>query len=152
MLQHVVLVLCGLQYTCKSKVVSIVSINSTVISGFLVDNKVSAHIISNHISAVRAMSIVYDLPYQPWDHPKVKSIKLTRAMALPKQNIIDIQTLNTIIAYTQFFFGSCGLQSVISDSIFRIFQAFKHCPTCNLRAFSCCLNGRRQCSIEINTS
>ena len=129
MLQHVVLVLCGLQYTCKSKVVSTVSINSTVISGFLVDNKVSAHIISNHISAVRAMSIVYDLPYQPWDHPKVKSIKLTRAMALPKQNIIcDIQTLKIIIAYTQKFSDPVVYKALFLTAFFGFFRLSNIAP------------------------
>ena len=43
---------------------------------FLLDNKVSSHMISNHISAIRAMSVVYDLPYQPWGHPKVKYFRL----------------------------------------------------------------------------
>ena len=55
---------------------------------FLVDNGVSTHMISNHLAAIRAMSVLYDLLYKSWEHPKikyfVKSIKLTRPIALPK--------------------------------------------------------------------
>ena len=93
---------------------------------FLVDNKVSAHMISNHVSAIRAMSIIYDLPYQPWEHPKVKyfvkSIKLTRPMALPKRNIIDIQTLKTIIAYTQKFPDHLVYKAVFLTAFFGFFR------------------------------
>ena len=38
---------------------------------FLVENRVSVHMISNHIAAIRAMSVLYDLPYQSWDHQRL---------------------------------------------------------------------------------
>ena len=99
---------------------------------FLVINKVSAHMISNHISAVRAMSIIYDLPYQHWEHPKVKyfvkSIKLTRPMALPKRNIIDIQTLKTIIAYTQKFSDPLVYKAVFLTAFFGFFRLSNIAP------------------------
>ena len=56
---------------------------------FLVDNGVSTHMISNHISAIRAMFVMYDLPYGVWNHPKikyfVKSTKMTRPIACPRE-------------------------------------------------------------------
>ena len=100
---------------------------------FLVDNKVSAHMIRNHVSAIRAMSIIYDLPYQPWEHPKmkyfVKSIKLTRPMALPtKRNIIDIQTPKTIIAYTQKFPDHLVYKAVFLTAFLGFFRLSNIAP------------------------
>ena len=65
--------------------------------GFLVEYNLSVNMINNDISAIRAMSIVLDLLYGSWEHPKgryfVKSLKLHRPMALVKRNITDINTL-----------------------------------------------------------
>ena len=38
---------------------------------FLVENGVTVNMISNHVSAIRAMSIVYDVTFGCWDHPKI---------------------------------------------------------------------------------
>ena len=40
---------------------------------FLVENDVSVNMINNHISAIRAMSIVFDLYYGSWEHPKIEN-------------------------------------------------------------------------------
>ena len=59
----------------------------------------SVNMINSHISAIRAMSVIFDLQYGSWVHPKniyfVKSLKLHRPMALPKRNIIDMTTLSS---------------------------------------------------------
>ena len=36
---------------------------------FLVYNKVSVHMINNHVSALRAMAIVYGIPFAALGHP-----------------------------------------------------------------------------------
>ena len=99
---------------------------------FLVHNGVSAHMISNHISAVRAMSVLYDLPYGTWDHPKIKyfvrSAKLTRPIALPKRNIIDLNTLKAIIAATQKFSNSMVYKVVFLTAFFRFFRLSNIAP------------------------
>ena len=99
---------------------------------FLVHNGVSVHMISNHISAVRAMSVLYDLPYGRWDHPKikyfVKSIKLTRPIALPKRNIIDLNTLRAIIAATQKFSNSMVYKAVFLTAFFGFFRLSNIAP------------------------
>ena len=99
---------------------------------FLVDNRVSAHMISNHISAIRAMSVLYDLPYQPWNHPKikyfVKSIKLTRPIALPKRNIIDRNTLKAIIAATKTFSNPLVYKAVFLTAFFGFFRLSNIAP------------------------
>ena len=68
---------------------------------FLVENDVSVNIIKNHIAAIKAMCIVHNLEYGAWEHPKVsyfvKSLRLHRPMALPKRNIIDINTLKKMV-------------------------------------------------------
>ena len=91
-----------------------------------IDNNVSAHMFSNHISATRTMSVLYDLPYQPWDHSKikyfVKSIKLIRPMALPKRNVINLNTLKTIAAITQRFPNPLVYKAVFLTAFFGFFR------------------------------
>ena len=99
---------------------------------FLVDNGVSTHMISNHISAIRAMYVLYDLPYEMWDHPKIKyfvrSAKLSRPIALPKRNIIDLNTLKTIIAITQKFANPKVYKAVFLTAFFGFFRLSNIAP------------------------
>ena len=88
--------------------------------------------ISNHISAVRAMSVLYDLPYGTWDHPKIKyfvrSAKLTRPIALPKRNNIDPNTLKAIIAATQKVSNSMVYKAVFLTAFFGFFRLSNIAP------------------------
>ena len=99
---------------------------------FLVVNKTSAHMISNHVSAIRAMSVLYDLPYQLWDHPKikyfVKSVKIARPLALPKKNVIDLNTLKLIVAATQNWPNSMVYKAVFLTAFFGFFRLSNIAP------------------------
>ena len=99
---------------------------------FLVDNGVSSHMISNHVSATRAMYVLYDLPYKTWDHPKIKyfvrSTKLSRPIALPKRNIIDINTLKAIVAVTQKFSNPKVYKAVFLTAFFGFFRLSNIAP------------------------
>ena len=99
---------------------------------FLVDNGVSTHMISNHISAIRAMFVMYDLPYGVWNHPKikyfVKSTKMTRPIALPKRNIINLNTLKSIIAATQKYSNSQVYKAVFLTAFFGFFRLCNIAP------------------------
>ena len=99
---------------------------------FLVDNKTSAHMISNHVSATRAMFVLYDLPYQLWDHPKIKyfikSVKIARPLALPKKNVIDLNTLKIIIAATHNWPNSMVYKAVFLTAFFGFFRLSNIAP------------------------
>ena len=99
---------------------------------FLVENRVSSSMISNHIAAVKAMSIVYDMQYEAWDHPKiryfVKSLKLQRPMVLPKRNIIDLVTLKKMVATCHQFLDACVYRAVLLTAFFGFFRLSNIAP------------------------
>ena len=99
---------------------------------FLVDNRTTAHMVSNHVSAIRAMFVLYDIPYQLWDHPKIKyfikSIKMARPLALPKKNIIDLNTLKSIIAVISNWPNSVVYKAVFLTAFFGFFRLSNIAP------------------------
>ena len=140
----------------------------------LVENSVYVHMINNHISAIRAMSIVYDLQYGSWVHPKdryfIKSLKLHRPMVLPKRNIIDIHTLKRMVALYQQFPDAGVFKAVLLAAFFGFFRLSNIAPhavaefDCTRQftggdvffskrmKFSFWLNGLRPYSRETNTN
>ena len=155
-----------------------VSLENTSVSAalsyleFLVENEVSVNMVKNHISAIRAMSIVYDLQFSSWDHPKVryfvKALKLHRPMVLTKRNIIDIGTLKRMVALCQRFPNAEVYKAVFLTAFFGFFRLSNLAPHAivefdSTRYFTggmyslvrprsdCFLNGRKQFSIEMST-
>ena len=115
-----------------------VSLENTSVSAalsyleFLVENEVSVNMVKNHISAIRAMSIVYDLQFSSWDHPKVryfvKALKLHRPMVLTKRNIIDIGTLKRMVALCQQFPNAEVYKAVFLTAFFGFFRLSNLAP------------------------
>ena len=68
---------------------------------YLVENGVSYNMVSNNISALKANFIMYDLPFQLLEHPRIrffiKSLKINRPLSLVKRNIITLQVLQQLI-------------------------------------------------------
>ena len=68
---------------------------------YLLQSNVSVHMIVNYISALKAMSIIYSLPHDPFDHPQIKyfirSIKTNRPLVVSRKNIMDIPTLTKLV-------------------------------------------------------
>ena len=99
---------------------------------FLVENEVSVNMVKNHISAIRAMSIVYDLQFSAWEHPKVryfvKALKLHRPMVLTKRNIIDIATLKRMVALCQRFPNAEVYKAVFLTAFFGFFRLSNLAP------------------------
>ena len=99
---------------------------------FLVDNRTSAHMVSNHVSAIRATFVLHDIPYQLWDHPKIKyfikSVKMARPLALPKKNIIDLNTLKSIIAAISNWPNSVVYTAVFLTAFFGFFRLSNIAP------------------------
>ena len=74
--------------------------NVKLILSFLecfVSNAVSPCMLANYVSAIKASFILYELPFQVLDHPRVKyfikAVKINRPPALKTHNIISISML-----------------------------------------------------------
>ena len=69
---------------------------------YLMSNNVSMGMIINYVSALKAMSIVYNISHQVFEHPRIKyfikSIRMNRTLAVTKRNIMDITTLENVVA------------------------------------------------------
>ena len=93
---------------------------------FLVYNKVSTHMIANHVSALRAMAIVYDIPFTALDHPKVKyflkSLKINRLLSVTRRHIMDLNTLREIILYCPRFADSVTVKAIFLTAFFSFFR------------------------------
>ena len=101
--------------------------NVKVILSFLeclVSNAVSSCMLANYVSAIKANLILYDLPFQMLDHPKVKyfikAVKINRPLALKSHNIISISMLIDLsLACDSFPFGQ-----VYKASLLLVFLPF----------------------------
>ena len=78
----------------------IVNVNVKVVLSFLVclvSNSCSCCMVANHVSALKAHFILYDLPFEVLDHPKVKyfvkSMRINRPLAITYHNVITIPIL-----------------------------------------------------------
>ena len=78
----------------------IVNVNVKVVLSFLeclMSNSCSCCMTANYVSALRAHFVLYDLPFEVLDHPKVKyfvkSIRINRPLAIRSHNVITIPIL-----------------------------------------------------------
>ena len=88
--------------------------------------------IKNHIAAIKAMFIVHNLENGAWEHPKVsyfvKSLRLHRPMALPKRNIIDINTLKKMVLLCNQFSDPWVYKAVILTAFIGFFRLSNIAP------------------------
>ena len=93
---------------------------------FLVYNKVSTHMVINHVSALKAMAIVYDIPLVALEHPKVKyfikSLKINRPLSITKRHIMDLTTLKEIILYCPRFADPITMKAIFLTAFFGFFR------------------------------
>ena len=68
---------------------------------FLVQNNVSANMLANNISALKANFVKYGLKFKLWEHPRVryflKSVKINRPLCPTRRNIMSLHTLRELI-------------------------------------------------------
>ena len=73
----------------------------------LVSNACSASVIANYVSAIKASCIVYDLPFEVLDHPKVKYFlkvpRINRPVSITSHNVITIPHLMDISLACDFY-------------------------------------------------
>ena len=78
----------------------IVNTNAKLVLSFLeclVGNSCSYCMVANHVSAIKANFVLYDLPFHVFDHPKVKyflkALKINRPLNVKSHNVITIPWL-----------------------------------------------------------
>ena len=68
---------------------------------YLIQNNVSANMLSNNISALKAHFVMSALNFSLWDHPSiryfVKSVKINRPLCPVRRNIMSLETLKQLI-------------------------------------------------------
>ena len=68
---------------------------------FLVENKVSANMLANNVSALKANFVMWDLDFNLWDHPRIKyflkSVKINRPLCPVRRNIMSMYMLLRLI-------------------------------------------------------
>ena len=120
---------------CLFTKVSLLKVSVSAVLSYLeclVENEVSVNIVMNLISAIRAMSILYDLHYEAWDHPKVsyfvKALKLHRPMVLTKRNIVNIGTLKCMVVVCHRFSNAEVFKAVFLTAFFGFFRLSNMAP------------------------
>ena len=68
---------------------------------FLVQNRVSANMLANNVSAVKAHFVMVGLKFQIWAHPRVKyfvkSVKINRPLCPVCRKIMSLNTLKKLV-------------------------------------------------------
>ena len=88
---------------CIVMKISVLHVDSKCILSFmecLVKQRTSVHMLSNYISAIKAMFVVFHLDYRVLEDPKIKyfkSVRINRPLSVPKRNIMDLKTLHRLI-------------------------------------------------------
>ena len=80
----------------------------------LVSNNCTYSMLCNYVSAIKASFVLYDLPHDLLDHPRLKlflkSVRIHRPLTLVPHNIIDLDMLEKI---------SVACDSLKSPKVFR---------------------------------
>ena len=93
---------------------------------YLPSYKVSVHMITNYVSAVKAMALIYGLQAEALDDKRIKyyikSLKVNRQLSVVKRNIIDIPTLKTLIQVCLGLGNPKVYKALFLCAFFRFFQ------------------------------
>ena len=89
-------------------------------------NNTSVHMLSNYVSALKAMSMVHNINFTLFDHPQVKyylkAVKINRPLAVPKRNVIDIPTLKRFISLVSTLKNALTLRALFLVAYFGFFR------------------------------
>ena len=89
-------------------------------------NNVSVGMIVNYLSALKAMAIVYSIPHEVFQHPKIKcfikTLKMYRPLVVTKRNIMDIKTLEKIVALCTGRPNAATFKAIFLTAFFRFFR------------------------------
>ena len=90
---------------------------------YLTKNGVSFHMLANHVSAAKAQFAIRGLDHKVWSHDTVKyflkSIRINRPMKIVKKNVMDVDTLNSLIALCDSIYMGKIFKAVFLLAFFR---------------------------------
>ena len=99
---------------------------------FLVKNNVSVNMVANHVSAIKAKFIMYDLQYVILDHPKVRyfirSLKINRPLVQVKRNIMSLQVLQNLVRECNFIFAGKVFKAIFLMAFFGFLRISNLAP------------------------
>ena len=99
---------------------------------YLVDNRVSVCMVLNYISALKAMAIICSIPHSVFEHPQIKyfvcALKINRPLAVSKKNVIDIRTLEWIIALCEGRLNAVTFKAIFLTEYFGFFRLSNCAP------------------------
>ena len=118
----------------------IVNTNVKMVLSFLeclVGNSCSYCMVANHVSAIKANFVLYDLPLHVFDHPKVKyflkALKINRPLNVKPHNVITIPWLIEISKACGAFTSGVVYRAVFLPGFFRIFKIIESGSSCHCR-------------------
>ena len=86
----------------------------------------------NYVSAIKAIFIVYDLPFETCVHPKVKyfikSLKINRPLKVSHHNIVDVAMLRCMAEMALTLPGGKIFKAVILMGFFALLRLTNLCP------------------------
>ena len=95
-------------------------------------NGTSVHMVSNYVSALKAMSVVYNLQFQIFDHPQVKyfikSLKINRPLTVSTKNIMDVKGLSQLIESCTGFTNAITFKAIFLTAFFVFFRLSNLAP------------------------
>ena len=88
--------------------------------------------ICNYASAIKANFVVYDLPFQICEHPKIKyfikSLKINRPLSITHHNIVDIPMLRHMCDVALTLPGGQIYKAIILMDFFAFLHLSNLCP------------------------
>ena len=102
---------------------------------YLVVHDVSVHMLNNYVSALKAMCILYNLPFNVFDHPKIKyfmkAVGINSPLRVPQKHTIYIPTLQRLISLVESFRDGITYKAMFLLSYFVFFPPAKSGSACN---------------------
>ena len=98
----------------------------------LVSNNCTYSMLCNYVSAIKASFVLYDLPYDLLDHPRLKlflkSVRINRPLTLVPHNIIDLQMLEKISLACESFSCAKPLRAIFLIAFFGFLRLSNLAP------------------------
>ena len=98
---------------------------------FLVKNNVSVNMVANHVSAIKAKFIMFDLDYSILEHPKVRyfvrSLKINGPLVVVKRNM-SLQVLNNLVKECNFIFAGRVFKAIFLMAFFGFLRISNLAP------------------------
>ena len=111
---------------CKIEVTSVPLIVVLSYLEFLVKNNVSVNMICNHVSAIKAMAVLFNINYMVMEHPRIKyfikALKINRPLTIPVRNIMGFKTLRRVVSNCLHYRDSVTLKAIFLSAFFGFFR------------------------------